>query len=132
MEKIKTIKDVEIEIRRAVIILRAMPHEGPRGLRAFWPAFASEDAEDDSDSAETYMSRPLASEVEDMELVMEDWLKVLTYDERLLVFRRNTGKSWKDLSIYYSLSRSWLSLQYRRCLKKIFDYVIASQEKEAL
>lgn len=129
MEKVKTVEDIEIEIRRAIQILKALPKEGPRQYRVSWPVYIMDEANAATDSVTARFYRPMLSELEDMDLVFENWLKVLPFDERVLVFKRNSGQSWKHLSRYYKNSRSWLSVKYRRCLKKIFDHVIACQDK---
>ncbi len=130
MEKIKTIKDVEIEIRRAVIILKALPREGPAKVHSSWPLMLPDDKVSEKDIVEMRYYRPMASEIDDMYLVLEEWLKVLNYDERMLVMRRSTGRSWKELEGLYTRTRSCLSLKYRRCIKKVYEYVLWRQNLE--
>lgn len=86
-----------------------------------------DEMDDHSEAVISRFYRPLASELDDMEEVLENWFKVLSYDERVLVFKRTSGQTWKVLSRSYKMTRSWLTVKYRRCLKKIFDYVMERQ-----
>lgn len=131
MEKIKTVKDVEVEIQRALIILKALPKEGPRPMHSGWPQIWMAENAKKGDSREAYFYRPLPSEIDDMDLVLEDWLRVLNFDDRMLVLKRTSGSSWKSLAYSYNKSRSWLSYRYNASLKAIYNYVLRRQAEEA-
>lgn len=130
MKPITTIQDVEAEIVRAILVLRMLPREGPQKVTSFWPNYLkNEENSEERDKVFDYF-KPLPSEIDDMDIVLEEWLKVLDYDERLLVFKRNAGWNWKELVFKYNMSRSALFERYKKCLQKILDYALAHQAPE--
>lgn len=123
MKPVNNKRDVEIEIRRAILIMKFLPSEGPQKLRSSWPDFPAEDLETDD---EWGYFKPLPEEIDDMYEVFENWFRVLNYQERLLVYHRNAGWSWKKLLPKFRLSRSALFEKYNKCLLKMLDYAIKS------
>ncbi|MBQ8870443.1 MAG: hypothetical protein IJ019_03605 [Alphaproteobacteria bacterium] len=130
MKPVKDIRDVETEIRRALIILKTMPTDGPKKLRSHWPACLNEQTDDNLMSKPLKYTKALPEEIDDMDEVLEDWLKCIDYDERNLVIMRNSGWSWKVLIDKYNVSRSHLYNRYVKCLKKILSYVLEKQQKK--
>lgn len=126
MKEVTNVEDVEFEIRKALTILKSMPRVGPEKLRSHWPQYLSEDAEQMFSNGVHYY-KPLPEEIDDMDFVLENWLKCIDYDERNLVIMRNSGMSWKSIVAKYHYSRSSLHLRYVKSLKKILAYVLKEQ-----
>lgn len=125
MKNIATIEDVEIEIRRAILILKTLPKEGPRKPFACWPEFLNVIEEDEKYN--TIYIKPLPDEIDDMNTVFEIWMKVLDFDERRLILNRISGWGWKKLSYQLKISRNTLYRYYKKGLKKILEYVLEMQ-----
>lgn len=125
MKPINGIEDVEMEIKQALLTLKALPKEGPKRLKAFWPEYADEN--ENAPIKITYL-KPLPGEIDDMDIVFEQWMKILDSQERFLVLKRISGCGWKELSYRFNVSRNSLYKRYRKDLEKIFDYVTQHQE----
>lgn len=126
METVNNIEDVAIEIRRAILVLKSLPKVGPRRLRAYWPEFATEEKKH---MAKYEYFRPLPDEIDDMDIVLEQWLNLLDLEDKRLVYLRGEGRSWKYLQAMYKMSRSAIYQRYLRCLKKILAYVLREQNR---
>lgn len=126
MQPVKTIDDVEIEIKHAILVLKALPRVGPRNLRSWWPDMLEEKS---IEKVGSYYIKPLPEEIDDMDLVFENWFKVLDFFDRYIVFNRLNGTCWKTLMRRLNLSRSCLYLRYKNSLKKIFNHVLEEQSK---
>jgi hypothetical protein len=127
MMPVTTIEDIEIELRHAVWVLRCLPSDGPKKVRAYWPDFRSETPT--AHGIEAYL-RPLPEEIDDMDLVLEKWLKILPPDDRRLVFYRASGWGWKRLTFVLGRVRSTLSLHYKNALEKILAYALTLQNED--
>ncbi len=129
MEKIQKIEDIEMEIMSAIFVLKMLPREGPRKMKSSWPFFVMLEIEKDEKAQTQRSFRVSKAAIDDMDIVFEDWFKVLDYDEKKLVFYKNSGVRWKTVVRNIGHSRSWLNVKYRRSIKKIYDYVLEKQAK---
>ena len=74
----ETLEDLEMEIRRAVLVLSSLPKEGPRGVTSSWPSLPAACINpNDQDLVTVTNFRPSPEEVDDMDEVFENWFKVL-------------------------------------------------------
>lgn len=122
METVKTIYDVEAEIRKAVLILKSLPKEGPKKVSSSWPEFKP-DLSIDIQIPDSKRITPYKEEIDDMNMVFENWFKVLDYNTRNLVFYKNSGWRWKTLAHSFGLSRNSLYSRYKKALSKILLHV---------
>ena len=74
--------------------------------------------------------KALPEEIDDMDEVLEDWLKHIEYGERNLVIMRNSGYGWKTLSAKLNSVRSNLYKKYVCSLNKILNYILEKQRRE--
>lgn len=123
MIPVKTIEDVAVEIRHALLVQKALPRVGPKKLRAYWPAFPSESCENE----DSFNYSPLPDEIDDMDLVFEKWLKVLPVEDKYLVLLRGQGRNWKDIQKKFKMSRSAVYNRYLRDLNDILKFAIREQ-----
>lgn len=124
MKIIETLEDLEMEIRRAVLILSSLPKEGPRRLSSCWPSLPATCINpEDEDLATVTNFRPLPEEVDDMDIVFEDWFKVLNYKEKQMVYLRCLGWEWKRIQRFFPVARSTLCLNYKKALTKILKHI---------
>lgn len=128
MKEVNSIEDVEVEIRRAVIVLKAMPQVGPAKLHAHWPEYVSSDHQD---TAPNIYLKPYPDEIDDMDIVFEKWLKILSLEERRLVLYRCEGHGWKAVQNKFKMSRSAVYNRYVRDLKEILAFAQEEQKKQA-
>jgi hypothetical protein len=124
MLPVATIEDIEIEIRRAVFVERSLPKIGPKPLKAFWPDMPKE--------AQTGLLRlprfrPLPEEIDDMDLVFEQWFRVLSFEDKQLLCRRIGGQPWKKLCFTFQKSRSQLVLRYKKALESVLAEALLLQ-----
>lgn len=131
MQPVTEIKDIEYEIKKALKILKAMPRVGPRDVKSHWPQYLNEESQNDTKSNTKTYTKPLPQEIDDMDEVLEDWLKQLEFDDRNLVIMRNSGYGWKTISLKLNRSRSRLYDIYVKNLKKILQYVLEKQRKNS-
>lgn len=129
MKPVKNISDVEAEVKKSLVILKSMPSDGPRKVTSHWPAYLHENFEKSADGRVIRYTKALPEEIDDMDEVLGDWLKCLSYDERNLVISRCSGYSWKILSNKFDLSRSALYAKYKFYLKKILRHVLKRQNE---
>lgn len=129
MQPVTNIQDIESEIRKALKILRSMPKVGPEKVRSHWPQYLNEEYEMCVNSKMDTYCKVLPEEIDDMDEVLEDWLKQIDYDERNLVIMRNSGYGWKVLTAKLNSVRSNLYKRYVRSLNKILKYVLDKQRK---
>ena len=129
MKEVSDIKDVEYEIKKALLILRQMPRIGPSNVKSCWPQYLNEST-NLKQTAQAY-TYPLPEEIDDMDEVLEDWLKQIDFDNRNLVIMRNNGYGWKSISAKLNLSRSRLYDKYTKSLKIILKYVLEKQKKNS-
>ena len=129
MEPVQTTDDIEFEIFRAYRVLRALPKEGPRGLRSSWPDLIMEEDKTKYTGFCVTSFKPLPQEIDDMNEVFENWMKVLTYEERLIVLKRAAGLRWKEILYVLPIARSTLFFKYKTSLKKILKHVLLEQAK---
>lgn len=129
MKNIMTIEDVALEIRRALMVLKALPKVGPQKLHAFWPEYVVND-DDGENMAEDVYYQPFSDEIDDMDIVFEKWLKVLNVEERKLVLCRCEGYGWKKLQHMFKMSRSAIYNRYLRNLKEILHFVSEDQRHQ--
>ncbi len=132
MKPIKDIRDVEIEIRKALKILKGMPKVGPKKVKSHWPQYLNENQEVFMSESDKQYCKALPEEIDDMDEVLDNWLKCLDYDERNLVIYRNTGYSWKILMAKFNLSRGTLYIRYVKSLQKILKYVLEKQRSDGV
>ena len=130
MKPVKDIKDVEFEIKKALKILKSMPKVGPEQLKSHWPQYLNEENEKDISVKCVSYCKALPEEIDDMDEVLEDWLKHIEYGERNLVIMRNSGYGWKTLSAKLNSVRSNLYKKYVCSLNKILNYVLEKQRRE--
>ncbi len=128
MLPIKDLIDVEVEIRRAILVLKALPKDGPKPLRASWPEFLNDSDEDKKGNVVNI--KPLPDEIDDMNIVFEQWMKILNFDERSLVLKRLSGYGWKKLAHQYNASRNTLYRRYKHNLKQILKFAQEQQTSE--
>jgi hypothetical protein len=126
MQRVNNTEDIEFEIRKALTILKSMPRVGPEQVRSHWPKYINDDVEQIFSSRLRYY-KPLPEEIDDMDEVLEEWLKCIEYDERNLVIMRNSGLSWKQIVVKCNYSRSHLYAKYIKSLQKILAYVLEKQ-----
>ena len=131
MTPVKNIRDVEIEIKKALTILKAMPSDGPKRIRSSWPKCLNEDVEQMLYTHPTKYTKVLPEEIDDMDEVLEKWLKCLDYHERNLVIMRCSGCEWKTLIDKFNSARSTLYGKYVFYLKKILRHVMDKQQKNS-
>ena len=130
MKPIKNIQDIEFEIKKALKILQTLPTDGPKHIKAHWPTYLNKETQLVTfHKSQTYLN-PLPEEIDDMDEVLEDWLKQVDYDERNLILTRNTGHSWKILTVKFNYSRSRLYSKYVKSLRKILKYVLKKQQEK--
>ena len=122
METVKTIYDVEAEIRKAVLVLKSLPKEGPKKVSSSWPEFKP-DLSIDIQIPDSKRITPYKEEIDDMNMVFENWFKELDYNTRNLVFCKNSGWRWKTLAHSFGLSRNSLYSRYKKALSKILLHV---------
>lgn len=127
MKPVNTIDDVAVELRRALLILKCLPMEGPKKVKSLWPEYKTCSSKYDAINPFT---RPMLDELRDMDLVLEVWLKCLDLEDRQLVFLRAAGVGWRRLQQKFPMARSSLYNRYLRCLKKILDYAVELQKLE--
>ncbi len=131
MQAVSNIEDIEFEIKKALKILKSMPKVGPKNVKSHWPEYLNEEQEDFNEKKTAQYYKPLPQEIDDMDEVLEQWLKCIDYDERNLVIMRSSGNSWKLIMRKFNASRSYLYGQYVKSLKKILKYVLEKQQKTA-
>ena len=129
MKPIKNIADVEEEIKKALIIIKHMPTDGPKKVRSHWPMCLSEEVEELVSSRPIKYTKILPEEIDDMDEVLGDWMKCLDYNERNLVIMRCSGYSWKVLTAKLNFARSTLHSKYVFYLKKILRHVLNKQNE---
>lgn len=128
MKEVNSIDDVEVEIRRALLVLKSLPSGvGPAKLRAYWPDYVSSD---NSDLEESVYFKPYPDEIDDMDIVFDKWLKVLSLEERRLVLFRCEGHGWKAVQNKFKMSRSAAYNRFVRDLKEILAFVLEDQKKQ--
>ena len=127
MKPVSTIQDVEIEIKKALKLLRQMPKVGPKSVHSSWPMYLNEEVISVVENGATVYTKPLPEEIDDMDEVLEDWLKSVDYNERNLVVMRNMGYAWKEVVAKFGYARSCLYKKYVKSLKKILKYVLEKQ-----
>lgn len=130
MKPVKDIQDIEYEIKKALKILKSLPTDGPKPIKSHWPAYLNKEIQKSAISKNKDYCSPLPEEIDDMDEVLEDWLKQIEYDERNLVFVRNLGYSWKTLTVKFNYSRSSLYSKYVHALYKILKYVLKKQQAD--
>ncbi len=130
MKPVRNIQDVEFEIKKALRILRTFPTDGPKKISSHWPAYVNEETKSIMLNKSKSYTSPLPEEIDDMDEVLEDWLKQVDYDERNLILVRNSGHSWKTLTAKFSYSRSRLYSKYTHSLHKILKYVLDKQQEK--
>lgn len=131
MQAVSNIEDIEFEIKKALKILKSMPKVGPKNVKSHWPEYLNEEQGDFNEKKTVQYYKPLPQEIDDMDEVLEQWLKCIDYDERNLVIMRSSGNSWKLIMRKFNASRSYLYGQYVKSLKKILQYVLEKQQKTA-
>ena len=122
MEEVKTIQDVEAEIRKAVSVLKSLPKEGPKKVSSAWPEFKP-DLKSEILLPDSKRITPYKEEIDDMDMVFENWFKVLDYNTRNLVFYKNSGWRWKTLAHSFGMTRNSLYSRYKKALLKILRHV---------
>lgn len=130
MKPVTNIQDIESEIKKALRILRSMPKVGPEKVRSHWPQYLNEENEILATLKNVSYCKVLPEEIDDMDEVLEDWLKQIDYEERNLVILRNSGYGWKLLTSKFNSVRSNLYKRYVRSLNKILKYVLEKQLKQ--
>lgn len=128
MQEVSSIEDVEYEIKKAIKVLRALPKDGPYKAKSSWPKFLPEKQDEEYQKICVNFT-PLPSEIDDMDVVFEQWFKVLDRQDRLLVFYKNFGYRDKVLMRIFNKARSSLFVQYKKALQSILDYVLEQQVK---
>ena len=121
MREVKTIQDVETEIRKAVLVLKSLPKEGPKRVSSSWPQFKTD--VENMQIPDFKKITPYQEEIDDMDEVFENWFKVLDYNTRNLVFYKNSGWRWKTLAYNFGMTRGNLYLRYKKALQKILLHV---------
>ena len=110
--------------------MRSMPRVGPEKVCSHWPKYLNEENEIITTLKGVSYCKALPEEIDDMDEVLENWLKQIDYDERSLVIMRNSGYGWKTLSVKLNSVRSNLYKKYVRSLNKILEYVLSKQTKK--
>lgn len=128
MDKIKTVKDVEFYIERAIETDRALPRVGQKPYQSplgKWQT--SEDflmsVNDQLEESEREGRRQSViydpSEVDDWWTVMTDWLGALDAEDKHIVLRRCGGQGWKAIAYVYHIDRHTAKRRYDKALDKI-------------
>lgn len=126
MQEIKTIKDVEYVIRRAVWADRRKPKDGPRYPQCpLGRMIKTDDTEMSLDDRVDYESPNLPSDedFEDCMIVKNKWLSFIPYYQKAIVWKRCGGMGWKRLADEYSKDKRTIQRYFNCAIRDILSNV---------
>lgn len=91
----------------------------PADARSMWTEIIR-DADDKKDEIPDKIKIiPRKEEIDEMEVVLDNWLPLLTHDDARVLWDKCSGMRWKELEYKYGHHRSTLDRYRVRALKKI-------------
>lgn len=123
MEKIKSIKDIEFVIRRAVWVDKRLPKPGPTPYQSpigKWTSPEEVMMSLDDQYAESKIEKVLSQDVDDWWLVMNEWLPLITdMEDRSIVLKRCGNMGWKSIAYCHHMNRNTAKRRFDKALNEI-------------
>ena len=127
MEKIKTVKDVEFAIRRAVWVDKRLPKPGPREYQCpigKWKSSEEVMMSLDDRHAESQIDRVLSQDVDDWWVVMNEWLVDIPLHKKEVILKRCGNMGWKRLAFEVHAGKRTVQRWFKESSGSILEKII--------
>lgn len=121
--KVNNTNDVKLYIETAAYVDRMLPEVKAEQYKCCMPDIIYTPQEIALMDRRPIRIRPTQEQIAIWEMVSMDWLRVLTPDERRLVWKRANHIPWKVLCWEFGFERAEMWRRYQSCLTKILFYL---------